>query len=131
MRQSNTKRRLFCCGYYMSIIIIINQTHLLTHPRSKEDFTQKTFMTSDTLNELYLALPTTGGICWTRMELENKLDRSFALWLDLQKAWGNISVEVLRKYTDTREMCCCNYCKRRTYRILQFKVDKNSMTHYI
>ncbi len=37
-------------------------------------------------------------------ELENKLDRSIvhskeSLWLELQKAWDNISV--LRKYTDT------------------------------
>ncbi len=39
-------------------------------------------------------------------ELENKLDRSIvhskeSLWLELQKAWVNISVEVLRKYIDT------------------------------
>ncbi len=39
-------------------------------------------------------------------ELENKLDRSIvhsneSLWLELQKAWDNVSVEVLRKYIDT------------------------------
>ncbi len=39
-------------------------------------------------------------------ELENKLDRSVvhskeSLWLELQKAWDNISVDVLRKYIDT------------------------------
>ncbi len=44
-------------------------------------------------------------------ELENKLDRSFvhsneSLWLELQKAWDNISVEVLRKYIDTMPERC-------------------------
>ncbi len=39
-------------------------------------------------------------------ELKNKLDRSIvhskeSLWLELQKAWDNISVEVLRKYINT------------------------------
>ncbi len=39
-------------------------------------------------------------------ELENKLYRSIvhskeSLWLELQKAWDNISVEVLRKYSHT------------------------------
>ncbi len=39
-------------------------------------------------------------------ELENKLDRPFvhskeSLWLELQKAWDHISVDVLRKYIDT------------------------------
>ncbi len=38
-------------------------------------------------------------------ELENKQDRSIvhskeSLWLEMQKAWDNISVEVLRKYID-------------------------------
>uniref|UniRef100_A0A8C1SFT1 Uncharacterized protein n=1 Tax=Cyprinus carpio TaxID=7962 RepID=A0A8C1SFT1_CYPCA len=59
-------------------------------------------------------------------ELENKLDRSIvpskeSLWLELQKAWDNISVEVLRKYIDTIW----------TYQILKLKVDKNSTTHFI
>ncbi len=33
-----------------------------------------------------------------------------SLWLELQNAWDNISVEVLRKYMwhYAREMCCCN-----------------------
>lgn len=40
-------------------------------------------------------------------ELGNKLDRSIvhskeSVWLELQKAWDNISVEVLREYIDTR-----------------------------
>uniref|UniRef100_A0A671T8F6 Tc1-like transposase DDE domain-containing protein n=1 Tax=Sinocyclocheilus anshuiensis TaxID=1608454 RepID=A0A671T8F6_9TELE len=44
-------------------------------------------------------------------ELENKLDRSIVhskeiLWLELQKAWDNISVEVLRKYIDTMPERC-------------------------
>ena len=44
-------------------------------------------------------------------ELENKLDRSIvhskeSLWLELQKAWDNISVEVLRKYIDTMPERC-------------------------
>ncbi len=59
-------------------------------------------------------------------ELENKLDRSIvyskeSLWLELQKAWDNISFEVLRKYTDTTPdaMRCCNCCKRCTYQILK------------
>uniref|UniRef100_A0A8C2KDT2 Uncharacterized protein n=1 Tax=Cyprinus carpio TaxID=7962 RepID=A0A8C2KDT2_CYPCA len=44
-------------------------------------------------------------------ELENKLDRSIvhskeSLWLELQKAWGNISDEVLRKYIDTMPERC-------------------------
>lgn len=70
-------------------------------------------------------------------ELENKLDRSIvklkeSFWLELQKAWDNISVEVLKKYIDyDREMCCCNCCKRWTYQILKLKVDKNSRTHFI
>ncbi len=38
-------------------------------------------------------------------ELENRLDRSIvrskeSLWLELQKTWDKISVEVLRKYMD-------------------------------
>ncbi len=44
-------------------------------------------------------------------ELENKLERSIvnskeSIWLELQKAWDNISVEVLRKYTDTTPERC-------------------------
>ncbi len=44
-------------------------------------------------------------------ELENKLDRSIvhskeSLWLELQKAWDNISVEVFRKYVDTVPEIC-------------------------
>uniref|UniRef100_A0A3B4VHU2 Tc1-like transposase DDE domain-containing protein n=1 Tax=Seriola dumerili TaxID=41447 RepID=A0A3B4VHU2_SERDU len=44
-------------------------------------------------------------------ELENKLDRSIvhskeSIWVELQKAWGNISVEVLRKYIDTMPERC-------------------------
>ena len=44
-------------------------------------------------------------------ELENKLDRSIvhskeSLWLELQKAWDNISAEVLRKYIDTMPERC-------------------------
>ncbi len=44
-------------------------------------------------------------------ELENKLDRSIvdskeSLWLQLQKAWDNISVEVLRKYIDSMPERC-------------------------
>ena len=44
-------------------------------------------------------------------ELENKLDRSIvnlkeSLWLELQKAWDNIRVEVLRKYIDTLPERC-------------------------
>ena len=44
-------------------------------------------------------------------ELENKLDRSIvhskeSLWLELQKAWDKISVEVLRKYIDTMPERC-------------------------
>ncbi len=45
-------------------------------------------------------------------ELENKLDRSIvhskeSLWLELQeKAWDDISVEVLRKYIDTMSERC-------------------------
>uniref|UniRef100_A0A3B4UGX7 Uncharacterized protein n=1 Tax=Seriola dumerili TaxID=41447 RepID=A0A3B4UGX7_SERDU len=44
-------------------------------------------------------------------ELENKLDRSIihskeSIWLELQKAWENISVEVLRKYMDTMPERC-------------------------
>ncbi len=44
-------------------------------------------------------------------ELENKLNRSIvhskeSLWLELQKAWDNISVEVLRKYIDTMPERC-------------------------
>lgn len=44
-------------------------------------------------------------------ELENKLDRSIvhskeSLWLELQKARYNISVEVLRKYHDTLPERC-------------------------
>uniref|UniRef100_A0A4W6F418 Tc1-like transposase DDE domain-containing protein n=1 Tax=Lates calcarifer TaxID=8187 RepID=A0A4W6F418_LATCA len=44
-------------------------------------------------------------------KLENKLDRSIvhskeSLWLELQKAWDNIGVEVLRKYTDTMPERC-------------------------
>ncbi len=39
-------------------------------------------------------------------ELETKLDRSIvhskeSLWLELQEAWDDISVEALRKYIDT------------------------------
>uniref|UniRef100_A0A673GJ32 Tc1-like transposase DDE domain-containing protein n=1 Tax=Sinocyclocheilus rhinocerous TaxID=307959 RepID=A0A673GJ32_9TELE len=69
-------------------------------------------------------------------ELENKLDRSIVhskecLWFELQKAWDNISVEVLRKYIDTMPERCCNCCKRWTYQILKLKVDKNSTTHFI
>ncbi len=64
-------------------------------------------------------------------KLENKLDRSIvhskeSLWLELQKAWSNISVEVLRKYIDTMTERCA---KRWT--ILKLKVDKNSTTHFI
>ena len=38
--------------------------------------------------------------------MENKLDRSIvhskeSLWLELQKAWDNVRVDVLRKYIDT------------------------------
>ncbi len=69
-------------------------------------------------------------------ELENNwtdlLHSKESLWLELQKAWDNISVDVLRKYTDNaREMCCCNCCKRWTYQIFMLKVDKNSTTHFI
>ncbi len=44
-------------------------------------------------------------------ELENKLDLSIvhskeSLWLELQKAWDDISVEVLRKYIDTMPERC-------------------------
>ncbi len=44
-------------------------------------------------------------------ELENKLYRSIVhskerLWVELQKAWDNISVEVLRKYIDTMPERC-------------------------
>ena len=44
-------------------------------------------------------------------ELENKLDRSIvhskeSLWLELQKAWDNISVEVLKKYIDSMTERC-------------------------
>uniref|UniRef100_A0A671RAA7 Tc1-like transposase DDE domain-containing protein n=1 Tax=Sinocyclocheilus anshuiensis TaxID=1608454 RepID=A0A671RAA7_9TELE len=44
-------------------------------------------------------------------ELENKLDRSIvyskeSLWLELQEAWDNISVEVLRKYNDSMPLRC-------------------------
>ncbi len=39
-------------------------------------------------------------------ELVNKLVRSIVLWLELQKAWDNISVEVLRKYIDTMSERC-------------------------
>ncbi len=44
-------------------------------------------------------------------ELENKLDRSNvhlkeSLWLELQKVWDNISVEVLRKYIYTMPERC-------------------------
>ncbi len=69
-------------------------------------------------------------------ELENKLDRSIvhskeSLWLELQKAWNKISVEVLWKYIDTMSECCCNCCKRWTYQILKLKVDKNSKTLHL
>ena len=42
-------------------------------------------------------------------ELENKLDRSIvhskeSLWLEFQKAWDNISVEVLGKYIDRKSV---------------------------
>ncbi len=46
-------------------------------------------------------------------ELENKLDTSAvhskeSLWLELQKAWDNISVDVQDIYWHyAREMCCC------------------------
>ncbi len=56
-------------------------------------------------------------------ELENKLYRSIVhskerLWVELQKAWDNISVEVLRKYIDTMpERCCVGQ------NILKLKVD--------
>ncbi len=50
----------------------------------------------------------------------------------LQKAWDNISVEVLRKYWHySREMCCWNYCKRWTHQILKLEVDKNCTTLFI
>ncbi len=44
-------------------------------------------------------------------ELENKLDGSIvhskeSLWLELQKACDNISVEVLRKYIDSMPEIC-------------------------
>jgi len=69
----------------------------------------------------YLKLPAAEGICWNTEnyglvhlnpieqfwgELENKLDRSIVLWLELQKLWENISVEVLRKYSDTTPERC-------------------------
>ena len=44
-------------------------------------------------------------------ELENKLDRSIvhskeSLWLEFQKAWDHLSVEVFRKYIDTMPERC-------------------------
>ncbi len=32
---------------------------------------------------------------------------------------------------DAREVCCCNFCKSWTYKILKLKVNKNSTTHFI
>uniref|UniRef100_A0A673KIR6 Tc1-like transposase DDE domain-containing protein n=1 Tax=Sinocyclocheilus rhinocerous TaxID=307959 RepID=A0A673KIR6_9TELE len=71
-------------------------------------------------------------------DLENKLDRSIvhskeSLWHELQKTWDNISVEVLRKYTDTMpERCAAIIAEKRwTYQILHLKLDKNSTTHFI
>ncbi len=57
-------------------------------------------------------------------ELENKLDKSIVhskenLRLELQKAWDNISVEVLRKYIKTVPERCDNCCKRWTSQILK------------
>ena len=56
-------------------------------------------------------------------ELENKLDRSIvhskeSLWLELQKAWDNISVEVLRKYIDTMpERCAAVIAAHTKYKV--------------
>ncbi len=66
-------------------------------------------------------------------ELENKLDRSIfhsneSLWLELQKAWDNISVEVLRKYIDTMPETCAALIAVKGGQILKLKVDK---THFI
>ncbi len=47
------------------------------------------------------------GSIWT----QNKLDKSIvyskkSLWLELQKAWDNFSIELLRKYIDTMPERC-------------------------
>ncbi len=57
----------------------------------------------------------------------------FTLWLELQKAWDNFSVEVLRKYIDTMPERCAAViaAKGGTYQILKLKVDKNCTTHFI
>ncbi len=65
-------------------------------------------------------------------ELENKLDRSIfhskeSLWLELQKAWDNISVEVLRKYIATMPETCAALIAVKGGQILKLKVDKNSL----
>ena len=44
-------------------------------------------------------------------KLENKLDRYIvhskeSLWLELEKAWDHLSVEVFRKYIDTMPERC-------------------------
>uniref|UniRef100_A0A3Q3XG71 Uncharacterized protein n=1 Tax=Mola mola TaxID=94237 RepID=A0A3Q3XG71_MOLML len=54
------------------------------------------------------------------------------LWLELQRALANISVEALSKYIDTMpERCAAVIAEKRwTYQILTLKVDKNR-THCI
>uniref|UniRef100_A0A673JES4 Tc1-like transposase DDE domain-containing protein n=1 Tax=Sinocyclocheilus rhinocerous TaxID=307959 RepID=A0A673JES4_9TELE len=70
-------------------------------------------------------------------ELENKQGRSIvhlkeSLWLELQKSWDNINVEVLRKYIDTMpERCAAVIAAKDGHQILKLKVDTNSTTHFI
>ncbi len=67
-------------------------------------------------------------------ELENTLDRYIVhskerLWLELQKAWDNISVEFLRKYIDAMpERCAAVIAAKGGHKV---KSGKNSTTHYI
>ncbi len=68
-------------------------------------------------------------------DMENKLGKEKgkeSLWLELQNAWDNISVEVLRKYMwhYAREMCCCNIhylvycCAQNNHLHVSWKMEK-------
>ncbi len=69
-------------------------------------------------------------------DMENKLEKEKgkeSLWLELQNAWDNISVEVLRKYMwhyIVREMCCCNIhylvycCAQNNHLHVSWKMEK-------
>ncbi len=57
------------------------------------------------------------------------------LWLELQKAWDNISVEVLRKYIDTMPERCSAVIAviggHTKYLKVKRRKKKNSMTNFI